>query len=137
MTVPQTLTLSLHQQIDEHWAVLATLGWQDWSEFGEVAVEVDTSVDSAGVRTIGANYQDTWHLSLGARVQHASTPARRVSRQRTLSSCKSPAMADRRGRGADTGSLHSRLWPYRPATTQCPVQAHHRAQLLLAGLRLQ
>lgn len=72
MTVPQTLSLSLYQQIDEKWAVLATLGWQDWSEFGEVGVEVDTSASSAQARTIDANYQDTWHLSLGA--QYQATP---------------------------------------------------------------
>ncbi|MOA11088.1 47 kDa outer membrane protein precursor [compost metagenome] len=72
MTVPQTLSLGLHQQIDERWALLASLGWQDWSEFGEVGVEVDTSADSAQSRTIDANYQDTWHLSLGA--QYQATP---------------------------------------------------------------
>ena len=54
MTVPQTVTLSLYQQVDEQWAVLATLGWQDWSELGEIGVAVDTTAGSARSRTIDA-----------------------------------------------------------------------------------
>ncbi|MNZ69264.1 Outer membrane protein P1 precursor [compost metagenome] len=66
MKVPQTLTLSLYEQIDQQWAVLATLNWQDWSEFGEIGVEVDTTAGSAQAQTIDANYKDTWQLALGA-----------------------------------------------------------------------
>lgn len=68
-TVPQTLTLSLYQQLDEQWAALATLNWQDWSEFGEIGVEVDTTAGSAQAQTIDANYKDTWQLALGAQYQ--------------------------------------------------------------------
>lgn len=44
MSVPQTATLSLYQQLDPQWALLATANWQDWSNFGEVYIEVDTSL---------------------------------------------------------------------------------------------
>ena len=37
MTVPQTVTLSLFQQLDPQWALLASVNWQDWSEFGDIA----------------------------------------------------------------------------------------------------
>ena len=72
MTVPQTVTLSLYQQVDEQWAVLATLGWQDWSELGEIGVAVDTTAGSARSRTIDANYKDTWQLALGT--QYRASP---------------------------------------------------------------
>jgi long-chain fatty acid transport protein len=64
MQVPQTLTLSLYHPLDPVWTVLASVGWQDWSRFGEVGIQLDTGdpVDT----TLDANYDDTWHVSLGA-----------------------------------------------------------------------
>ncbi|VVO46877.1 Outer membrane protein P1 [Pseudomonas fluorescens] len=72
MTVPQTVTLSLFQQLDGQWALLASVNWQDWSEFGEIAAQVDTSADNARSTTVDADFKDTWHLSLGA--QYQATP---------------------------------------------------------------
>ena len=72
MTVPQTLTLSLFQQLDPRWALLASVNWQDWSEFGEIAAQIDTSAADARSTTVDANFKDTWHLSLGA--QYQATP---------------------------------------------------------------
>jgi len=69
MTVPQTATLSLFQQLDRQWAVLASVNWQDWSEFGDIAVQVDTSALGAQSTTVDAHFKDTWHLSLGAQYQ--------------------------------------------------------------------
>ena len=69
MTEPQTVTLSLFQQLDRQWALLASVNWQDWSEFGQVGVQVDTTANNAQSTTIDANYKDTWHLSLGAQYQ--------------------------------------------------------------------
>jgi long-chain fatty acid transport protein len=71
--VPQTLTLSLYQQLDPQWALLASVNWQDWSEFGQIAVEVETARDRAEARAVDADYKDTYHLSLGA--QYQATPA--------------------------------------------------------------
>lgn len=76
MTVPQTVTLSLFQQLDPQWALLASVNWQDWSEFGDVAVQVDTSAVGAQSTTIDGHYKDTWQLALGARrsvPSHATT----------------------------------------------------------------
>lgn len=69
MTVPQTVTLSLFQQLDRQWALLASVNWQDWSEFGDIAVQVDTTALGSQSRTVDANFKDTWHLSLGAQYQ--------------------------------------------------------------------
>ena len=69
MTVPQTLLLSLYQQVDEQWAVLASLDWQDWSEFGEIGLEVDTNANSARSKAVDAHYKDTYQLAVGAQYQ--------------------------------------------------------------------
>lgn len=68
MNVPQTVTTSISYQLDPQWTLLASLGWQDWSDFGKVSVEVDT--DSAETSTTAEReYKDTWHVSLGAQNQ--------------------------------------------------------------------
>ncbi|MVW87143.1 transporter [Pseudomonas sp. PB101] len=67
--VPQTLTLSLFQQLDRQWALLASANWQDWSEFGDIGVEVDTTALGSQSKNVDAGFKDTWHLSLGAQYQ--------------------------------------------------------------------
>jgi long-chain fatty acid transport protein len=64
MTVPQTVMASFYHELNPRWALLGNLGWQDWSEFGKVGVEV-TSTTSRDV-TADRNYEDTWHVALGA-----------------------------------------------------------------------
>jgi long-chain fatty acid transport protein len=68
-SVPQTVTLSLFQQLDRQWALLASANWQDWSEFGEIGVQVDTTAFGAQSKSVDAGFKDTWHLSLGAQYQ--------------------------------------------------------------------
>ncbi|MGB6215233.1 MULTISPECIES: OmpP1/FadL family transporter [unclassified Pseudomonas] len=72
MTVPQTATLSLFQQLDPRWALLASVNWQDWSEFGDIAVQVDTTAVGSQSTTVDAHFKDTWQLALGA--QYQATP---------------------------------------------------------------
>ncbi|MGH8352798.1 MAG: OmpP1/FadL family transporter [Pseudomonas sp.] len=67
--VPQSVTLSLYQQLDERWALLASTNWQDWSEFGEIDVTVATDGGITRATTVDANFRDTWHLSLGTQYQ--------------------------------------------------------------------
>ena len=68
MEVPQTAVISLAYDLDSQWKLLGSLGWQDWSEFGKIGVEVDT--DLAGTSTsVDRQYKDTWHASLGAQYQ--------------------------------------------------------------------
>lgn len=72
MSVPQTATLSLYQQLDSQWALLASANWQDWSNFGEIYAEVDTNLAGAQSTTVDAKYKDTYQLALGT--QYQSTP---------------------------------------------------------------
>lgn len=71
MNVPQTVTTSVSYQFDPQWTLLGSLGWQDWSDFGKVGVEVDTDLGSTS-RTAQRQYKDTWHASIGA--QHQINP---------------------------------------------------------------
>lgn len=68
MNVPQTVTTSISYQLDPQWTLLGSLGWQDWSDFGKLGVEVDTDAASTA-RTADRQYKDTWHVSLGAQNQ--------------------------------------------------------------------
>ena len=42
MTVPQSVMVSVYHALNDKWAVMADLGWQDWSEFGYVQAGVET-----------------------------------------------------------------------------------------------
>lgn len=68
MNIPQTLTLSVAHQFNTQWTLLGSANWQDWSDFGDIGVAVDTAAGSA-TGTVNRQYQDTWHLSLGAQNQ--------------------------------------------------------------------
>jgi long-chain fatty acid transport protein len=62
MTIPQTVMASVYHELDERWALLGNIGWQNWSEFGKVGVEVNSSTSA----TVNRRYNDTWHAALGA-----------------------------------------------------------------------
>lgn len=65
MKIPQGATLSVVQQINDRLTLMANVGWQDWSSYGKV--EVDLSTDStSGSTTVDAGMKDTWHYALGA-----------------------------------------------------------------------
>ena len=48
---------------------MGNLGWQNWSEFGQVGVSVDSTTSLS--TTADANFQDTWHVALGTRYRVA------------------------------------------------------------------
>lgn len=68
MTVPQSVMVGFYQDLSPKWAIMGDLGWQQWSQFGEVQVGVDTVTSGGSPRVVTANfnYQDTWHGALGA-----------------------------------------------------------------------
>ncbi|UST97583.1 OmpP1/FadL family transporter [Pseudomonas siliginis] len=76
MSVPQTVLLSVAHDLDPQWKLLGSLGWQDWSEFGEIGVEVDANAADVS-RTANRQYKDTWHASIGT--QYQATPRLRWS----------------------------------------------------------
>jgi len=63
--VPQQVMASGFSQIDDRWAVLGNVGWQQWSKFGEVEAGIDNTLDPASLTT-AIPFKDTWHVAVGA-----------------------------------------------------------------------
>jgi len=70
-TLPQQVMLSAYHDLTPDLAVMADLGWQNWSQFGQIGVAIDsttvTGTDISRNTSVDANFQDTWHTALGAR----------------------------------------------------------------------
>jgi long-chain fatty acid transport protein len=62
--VPQGAMGSVFHQLDDRWALLGSLGWQQWSRFGKAEVGIDSSNPTS--LTTNLNYKDTWHFAAGA-----------------------------------------------------------------------
>lgn len=61
--VPQSLMASLFTQVNDDWAILGSVGWQDWSKFGMVEVGIDSNNPRS--TTANLDLKDTWHVALG------------------------------------------------------------------------
>jgi long-chain fatty acid transport protein len=64
MYIPQMVMGSVYQELGSQWAVMADVGWQQWSRFGKVDVTLVS--ETANSLTVDSNYQDTWHVAGGA-----------------------------------------------------------------------
>ncbi len=69
MTMPQAVMISAYHDLTSRLAIMGNLGWQDWSQFGKVNVEVDAA-DTTRI-TADRNYKDTWHAAFGAQYRVA------------------------------------------------------------------
>ena len=69
MENPQSIMASFFCN-EGDWAITGNLGWEDWSEFGKVGVAV-VSEETTSL-TADRNYQDTWHVAVGAQRKLAS-----------------------------------------------------------------
>jgi long-chain fatty acid transport protein len=69
MTVPQMVMFSVYRELNEKWAVMGNVDWQDWSRFGKVDVQVDTS-DPRSL-SVENDYKDTWQVALGAQYRYS------------------------------------------------------------------
>ena len=63
--VPQQVMGSFYTEIDDRWALLGNVGWQDWSEFGETEIGIDNSQNPTSL-TNPLSFDDTWHFAVGA-----------------------------------------------------------------------
>jgi len=63
--IPQQVMASAFSQIDERWAVLGNVGWQQWSKFGQVAIGIDNTANPVALTT-SIPFKDTWHVAAGA-----------------------------------------------------------------------
>ena len=58
------MNASSYRELDPRWAILGSVGWQQWSKFGEVNVGIDSN-NPIGLTT-SLDFKDTWHLAAGA-----------------------------------------------------------------------
>jgi long-chain fatty acid transport protein len=65
VTVPQQVMASAFSKIDERWAVMGNVGWQQWSKFGEVEVGIENTRNPQNLAT-ALDFKDTWHVAVGA-----------------------------------------------------------------------
>jgi long-chain fatty acid transport protein len=71
VNVPQAVMLSAYHEMNDRWAVMGNLGWQDWSDFG--SIDVGLSAEESTSLTVDAHYKDTWHAAAGVQYK-ASEP---------------------------------------------------------------
>jgi long-chain fatty acid transport protein len=71
MTVPQMVMFSAYHELNPKWAIMGNIGWQNWSRFGQVDVQINSSNPQS--LTVDNDYNDTWHVSLGAQYRPSAT----------------------------------------------------------------
>jgi len=60
---PQAVMVSAFHDVTDRLALLANVGWEQWSKFGYIQIAItDTNVNL----TTDLNFKDTWHGALGA-----------------------------------------------------------------------
>ena len=63
--VPQQLMASVFHQVNPRWAVLGSVGWQQWSKFGQLQLGIDNTANPTSL-TKDLDFKDTWHFAAGA-----------------------------------------------------------------------
>jgi long-chain fatty acid transport protein len=63
--IPQTAMASVYSQVDERWALLGSVGWQQWSRFGQLQIGIDDTTHPTSL-TASIPFKDTWHVAGGA-----------------------------------------------------------------------
>jgi len=60
ITLAQFIRLSAYHELNDQWALLGTVGWEDWSAFEDVNISTNS-----GSRDIPRNWKDTWKFAAG------------------------------------------------------------------------
>ena len=63
--VPQQVMASVFTQLDPKWALLGSVGWQQWSKFGAIHIGIDDTSNPVSLTT-DIPFKDTWHVAAGA-----------------------------------------------------------------------
>ena len=64
VNVPQGVNASFFHQVDDRWALLGSVGWQQWSKFGQVEIGVNSNDPQSLTKDL--DFKDTWHAAAGA-----------------------------------------------------------------------
>jgi len=65
ITVPQGVMASAYHQLNDDWAILGSIGWQQWSQFGKAEVGITDASNPTSVTT-DLHFKDTWHVAAGS-----------------------------------------------------------------------
>lgn len=65
VTRPQQVQASIYQEVTDRLAVMGSLGWQDFSDFGRVQVAIRTEQPDSF--TSNRNFKDAYHFAVGLR----------------------------------------------------------------------
>jgi len=60
LTFPQVVRAGAYHELNDQWALLASVGWEDWSEFDSLLVSTQ-----AGSANIPTKWRDTYHFGCG------------------------------------------------------------------------
>jgi long-chain fatty acid transport protein len=60
ITYPQLARVGVYHELNDQWALLGTVGWENWSEFDELVLSVEN-----GAVPIPTGWEDTYHFSGG------------------------------------------------------------------------
>jgi long-chain fatty acid transport protein len=74
ITVPQRVLVSVYHELTDNLAVMGDFGWDNWSQFGKVAVSINETNTSV---TTNIPYQDTYHTGIGG--QYRLNPDWRIN----------------------------------------------------------
>jgi len=66
MSMPQSITLSGFHQLNNNWAILSSLGWQEWSKFGKTDIVLNNQTV-----VYNRHFDNTWHISLGTHYKYS------------------------------------------------------------------
>jgi len=67
MKMPQSIMAGIYHRLNDQWALLGSVGWDEWSRFGRVNVDLSGTEPEARV---DAGFDDTWHFGIGAEYQY-------------------------------------------------------------------
>jgi len=67
--MPQLFHAGIHHQWNDDLALLASVGWEEFSEFGRVQVEVDTTLGDVSTR-LDEDFRDVWHFGVGVEYKY-------------------------------------------------------------------
>ena len=63
LTIPQAVMFSVYHQLNDTWAVVGNVGWQEQSAFGETNISLASDLSTS--LTADRNFHDTWHYAVG------------------------------------------------------------------------
>jgi long-chain fatty acid transport protein len=69
LNMPQSVMLGVFHDLNDKWAILGSVGWEQWSRFGMVDISVR---DTPEETTADLKYEDVYHVGVGAQYQYDS-----------------------------------------------------------------